>query len=184
MTTTINKKWLEQIAFRGAQSDAIEARWMARQLLTAMEQEPVADVVAWASPNEERTCDIRWRRHDVEPGQLFTVTQPVTVAIPDEMTISADMNLFQKSFAQVYNLCRAAMLEGKSDVSEQEEKYWYVVCWESDCGKEGATEIWIDHPWRVGDMREVAKYISSLKTVNVLIRSVFPIAPAPQQEMK
>lgn len=34
---------------------------------------PVADVVAWTSPNEERTCDIRWRRFDVEPGPLFSL---------------------------------------------------------------------------------------------------------------
>lgn len=37
MTTTINKKWLEEIAFRGAQCDAIEAREMARQLLVVRE---------------------------------------------------------------------------------------------------------------------------------------------------
>ncbi len=34
--------------------------------------EPVADVVAWSSPNEVRTCDIRWRRFDVAPGPLYT----------------------------------------------------------------------------------------------------------------
>ena len=33
--------------------------------------EPVADVVPWSSSNEERTCDIRWRRFDVAPGPLF-----------------------------------------------------------------------------------------------------------------
>lgn len=33
--------------------------------------EPVADVVAWSSPNEVRSCDIRWRRFDVAPGPLF-----------------------------------------------------------------------------------------------------------------
>lgn len=30
------------------------------------------DVVAWSSPNEERTCDIRWRQHNVESGPLHT----------------------------------------------------------------------------------------------------------------
>jgi hypothetical protein len=30
------------------------------------------DVVAWSSPNEERTCDIR-RQHNVVPGPLYTV---------------------------------------------------------------------------------------------------------------
>ncbi|HAT3707697.1 hypothetical protein HV221_08130 [Citrobacter freundii] len=35
--------------------------------------EPVADVVVWSSPNEERICDIRWRRFDVAPGPLYAV---------------------------------------------------------------------------------------------------------------
>ena len=45
------------------------------ELLVSREVEPVADVVAWSSPNEERTCDIRWRRFDVAPGPLYTVSQ-------------------------------------------------------------------------------------------------------------
>lgn len=40
------------------------------------DSEPVADVVAWSHPNEERKCDIRWRRHDVEPGPLYRHAQP------------------------------------------------------------------------------------------------------------
>lgn len=71
--------------------------------------EPVADVVACHKEGEERTCDIRWRRFDVAPGPLFAVAQPVAV-VPDEMAISDDMNLYQKSFAQGHNACRAAML--------------------------------------------------------------------------
>lgn len=47
-----------------------------RQLVAAMDSEPVADVVAWSHPTEERTCDIRWRRHDVEPGPLYRHAQP------------------------------------------------------------------------------------------------------------
>ncbi|EMW4999168.1 DUF551 domain-containing protein, partial [Salmonella enterica subsp. enterica serovar Schwarzengrund] len=37
--------------------------------------------------------------------------QPVPV-VPDEMATSDDMNLYQKSFAQGYNACRDAMLQG------------------------------------------------------------------------
>ncbi|ECW7883253.1 DUF550 domain-containing protein [Salmonella enterica subsp. enterica] len=37
--------------------------------------------------------------------------QPVPV-VPNEMATSDDMNLYQKSFAQGYNACRAAMLNG------------------------------------------------------------------------
>ncbi|WP_326930130.1 hypothetical protein [Citrobacter freundii] len=44
--------------------------------------EPVADVVAWSSPNEERTCDIRLRRHDIAPGPLYTAP-PAPVSVPD-----------------------------------------------------------------------------------------------------
>lgn len=52
------------------------------------DSEPVADVVAWSHPNEERKCDIRWRRHDVEPGPLYHHAQPapVVLKISDEMT--------------------------------------------------------------------------------------------------
>lgn len=42
------------------------------------DSEPVADVVVWSSPNEERTCDIRWRRFDVAPGPLYTAPQLVS----------------------------------------------------------------------------------------------------------
>ncbi len=37
MTIKFNKEWLEDIGFRGAQCDAIEAREMARQLLAVRE---------------------------------------------------------------------------------------------------------------------------------------------------
>ena len=82
---------------------------LAEYALAAMDAEPVADVVAWHKEGEERTCDIRWRRFDVSPGPLFAVAQPVAV-VPDEMAISDNMNLYQKSFAQGHNACRAAML--------------------------------------------------------------------------
>ncbi len=62
-------------------------RDMARLLLDGMEQEPVADVVAWSSPTEERTCDIRWRRHDVDPGPLYAAAPPPAPVVPNKMTI-------------------------------------------------------------------------------------------------
>ncbi|END0892176.1 DUF551 domain-containing protein [Salmonella enterica subsp. enterica serovar Newport] len=78
--------------------------------------EPVADVVAWSSPNEERTCDICWRRHDVSPGPLYTT--PPSMIVPDEMAISDGMNIYQKRFALGHNACRAAMLQaGNSPVA-------------------------------------------------------------------
>lgn len=45
--------------------------------------------------------------------------QPVPV-VPDEMATSDDMNLYQKSFAQGYNACRAAMLQAEP-VSNSDE---------------------------------------------------------------
>lgn len=53
-----------------------------RELLSCRSALPVADVVAWSNPNEERKCDIRWRRHDVEPGPLYRHAQPAPV-VPD-----------------------------------------------------------------------------------------------------
>ncbi|ECE8469932.1 hypothetical protein EWB27_20555 [Salmonella enterica subsp. enterica serovar London] len=47
---------------------------------------------------------------------LYTA-QPAPV-VPDEMATSDDMNLYQKSFAQGYNACRAAMLQGGQPVSQ------------------------------------------------------------------
>ncbi|MCX9039964.1 hypothetical protein NLN82_28680, partial [Citrobacter portucalensis] len=43
-------------------------------------------------------------------------------------------------------------LKNKIDVSEPEQKYWYLVCWESS-EKCGSTEIWFNHHWGLGDMR-------------------------------
>ncbi|MDS7852705.1 hypothetical protein PTQ50_08105 [Klebsiella michiganensis] len=57
----------------------VVVRELARIALATMDSEPVADVVAWSSPNEERKCDIRWRRHDVEPGPLYRHAQPAPV---------------------------------------------------------------------------------------------------------
>ncbi|EIX8920204.1 DUF551 domain-containing protein, partial [Salmonella enterica] len=46
--------------------------------------------------------------------------QPAPV-VPDEMATSDDMNLYQKSFAQGYNACRAAMLQGAEAESNRDE---------------------------------------------------------------
>ncbi|HGF3169717.1 TPA: dATP/dGTP pyrophosphohydrolase domain-containing protein [Salmonella enterica subsp. enterica serovar Muenster] len=56
---------------------------------------------------------------DGEP-RLHIKEQPAPV-VPDEMATSDDMNLYQKSFAQGYNACRAAMLQGAEAVSNRDE---------------------------------------------------------------
>lgn len=48
------------------------------EVLAGRNAEPVADVVAWHKEDEERTCDIRWRRFDVSPGQLYAVPPKLT----------------------------------------------------------------------------------------------------------
>lgn len=88
---TITRERLEQIAnFHRAMTlppshDEIEE--LARMALAAMDSEPVADVVALSSPNEERKCDIRWRRHDVEPGPLYRHAQPAPV-VPNGLRLA------------------------------------------------------------------------------------------------
>lgn len=59
-----------------------------RELLSCRSALPVADVVAWSNPNEERKCDIRWRRHDVEPGPLYRHAQPAPVVVPNGLRLA------------------------------------------------------------------------------------------------
>ncbi|EIV2907350.1 DUF551 domain-containing protein [Citrobacter braakii] len=48
---------------------------------------------------------------------VYAAPRPAPL-MPDEMAISDDMNLYQKSFAQGHNACRAAMLQaGNSPVT-------------------------------------------------------------------
>lgn len=58
------------------------------EVLAGRSAEPVADVVAWSSPNEERTCDIRWRRHDIALGPLYTAP-PAPVVHDDLLSMAA-----------------------------------------------------------------------------------------------
>lgn len=114
-----------------AMSDAVKA---IDELLAGRKAEPVADVVAWASPNEERTCDIRWRRFDVAPGPLYTA--PPAPVVPDcverkdfevwarSAGFNEDWYFFTNTHPNHYdddhvndmwaawNACRAAMLNG------------------------------------------------------------------------
>ncbi|HCR2217038.1 TPA: hypothetical protein ONE11_000569 [Enterobacter hormaechei subsp. steigerwaltii] len=78
----LTKEWLQQTiaeleeerdATLGVvNEDAAKALAAMKIALASLEAEAVADVVACSSPNEERTCDIRMRRHDIKPGSLYT----------------------------------------------------------------------------------------------------------------
>lgn len=75
--------------------------------------EPVADVVAWSSPNEERICDIRWRRFDVAPGPLYAV--PPAQAVPTfdewlEARGNKPLGWVKDSMREAYDACRATMI--------------------------------------------------------------------------
>lgn len=83
--------------------------------------EPVADVVVWSSPNEERICDIRWRRFDVAPGPLYSA--PPAPVVPDEMywqDAPVEGSTRAAAYATGCNACRAAMLHSFGN-SEQLE---------------------------------------------------------------
>ncbi|MBW8246432.1 hypothetical protein [Enterobacter mori] len=108
--------------------------------LASLEAEPVADVVAWSSPNEERTCDIRLRRHDITAGPLYTAP-PAPVSVPDDVMaaiqkvarIRLDLNDFdgdkrgiaeslgeaEEALIEVVNR-RAAMLQGAEQQNQQQ----------------------------------------------------------------
>ncbi|EHT0152930.1 DUF551 domain-containing protein [Salmonella enterica subsp. enterica serovar Kentucky] len=88
--------------------------------------------------------------------------QPAPV-VPDEIATSDDMNLYQKSFAQGYNACRAAMLQGVEPVSNHDELALYYLQGQKD-GLEWAAQLAeANHPhtgdWLYDDPLELAKAI-------------------------
>lgn len=80
-------EWLSNISGRDDidEIDGEEIRELARIALASREAEAVADVVAWSSPNEERTCDVHLRRHDIKPGPLYAA--PPAQAVPEVYNI-------------------------------------------------------------------------------------------------
>lgn len=75
--STITKQAVQAVAdlkvgYTLGHADVAILNELARIALASLEEEAVADVVAWSSPNEERTCDVRLRRHDINHGPLYT----------------------------------------------------------------------------------------------------------------
>ena len=88
------------------------------ELLVSREVEPVADVVAWSSPNEERTCDIRWRRFDVAPGPLYAAPPAPVVPTFDEwleLRANKPLGWVKDSMREAYDACRAAMINNREE---------------------------------------------------------------------
>lgn len=90
--------------------------WDAQRRAGISDSEITAAMVEKLEINKSR----QWSEpKDGEP-RLHIKEQPMPV-VPDEMATSDDMNLYQKSFAQGYNACRAAMLQGAEAVSNRDE---------------------------------------------------------------
>lgn len=97
---------------------------MASELLAYREasREPVADVVAWNKPGEERTCDIRWRRFDIAPGPLFAAP-PLAAKVPDEVTFEQAMLMAYgltpaEAFQKAWNHLRSTVLKQQNQQNE------------------------------------------------------------------
>jgi len=76
-----------KVGYTLGHADIAMLKAMARQLLAGLEQEPVGDVVAWHHPTEERTCDIRLRRHDLAPGPLYAAPQLPQPAVAENIAL-------------------------------------------------------------------------------------------------
>lgn len=118
---TLSDERLEQISNEAVSAERIA---MARELLAYLKvsNEPVADVVAWNKPGEERKCDIRWRRFDVAPGPLYEAPPLQAVTVPDAIEPDCDVikGILPTSnpdeyacciAADMWNACRNAMLK-------------------------------------------------------------------------
>ncbi|HGY2542200.1 TPA: hypothetical protein ACNVZ8_004294 [Citrobacter freundii] len=126
MSTITKERIANLIEFNSEGSDcqANAEQWevheLARIALTSLEAEPVADVVAWSSQNEERTCDVRLRRHDIKPGILYTAPPahgPVSLErlhqISEILSKAEGRNLDEfDGFIHLENAYSAAILKG------------------------------------------------------------------------
>lgn len=89
------------------------------------------DPVAYADPRalsnfEARSATREWMWARSDTGLIPLYIVPQVAEMPDEMAISDDMNLYQKSFDQGHNACRAAMLNAEKlnqPVSETERAH-------------------------------------------------------------
>lgn len=89
-------------------ADRLEAK-----LAELEKQEPVADIVAWSHPHEERTCDIRLRKYDLKPGALFYRPAPA-INLAELVPPEADGSNLPFA-ANGWNACRAEMLRKIED---------------------------------------------------------------------
>ncbi len=94
-------------------------RELARIALASLEAEPVAYI--FKHPAGELFWSLTDESNKGQNDVMPVYAAPPAPVVPDEMATSDDMNLYQKSFAQGYNACRAAMLQGAEPVSNRDE---------------------------------------------------------------
>lgn len=109
--------------------------------MAAMDAEPVAWMVQDIDTGEKF---IRPNRSYFEGPCQPLYTAPPALVVPDEMAISDDMNLYQKSFAQGHNACRAAMLnhsENERDMVQRVSQSYNLPSQSSDAVNEAAWKL-------------------------------------------
>lgn len=126
MSTITRERIAELAHFKPSGSNSVNSasreEWqeLARMALASLEAEPVADVVAWFSPNEERSCDVRLRRHNINPGPLYA-DPPAPAAIKDHQIrelvtelrdIAVDYHGTQQLRERIARAIRAALPQG------------------------------------------------------------------------
>lgn len=87
-----------------------ESEEMARRLLAAEEQQPVADIVEWNHPGEERACDVRLRRFDLKPGPLYLHPQQGNEFLP-------------KNLDRALGVMGMSIPESREEFNFQQERY-------------------------------------------------------------
>ncbi|MBJ8809864.1 hypothetical protein [Citrobacter koseri] len=92
-----------------AMSDAVKA---IDELLAGRKAEPVAWTEKCEISNMQATgLYLRGFPDNSQGRDIALYTAPPAPVVPDEMAISDDMNLYQKSFAKGHNACRAAIIK-------------------------------------------------------------------------
>lgn len=202
----LTKEWLKQQisvieAVGITDSNTLSAFKLALAALNGMEQEPVADVVAWHHPTEERTCDIRLRRHDLAPGPLYAapqLPQPASDALERLRSIVADPRalprrkewisgqqysyvLLENVEAMVDDACRAAMLQVAEPASQPYKLPDGMVIVPVEPTREMRLQI---HPIAEATCMDCGRSVTVDCEDNVLLSWADMLAAAPQQEVR
>ncbi|ELO4689969.1 DUF550 domain-containing protein [Citrobacter koseri] len=105
----LSKEALEAAAEPGDLSEWADMQfllWDAQRRAGIGDEQITQAMVEKLAINKQR----EWPEPKEGEPRLHIKEQPAAV-VPDEMTISDDMNLYQKSFAKGHNACRAAIIK-------------------------------------------------------------------------